>query len=1342
MTLHKSMWKAAVLMGIAGVLLFAGGAVAKEPNATYSVVCSGLSGNYGSALSAFDDAALKQKCTVFGSGTGAARDTLWRVAGGTGGNAYAAGSSPTSSFIPKADAAGVGAFTFALTLGGATLISWDATKADSFAITVTIDKDKLRPNPGQDGANVTAATELPNTVVNPVGRAGIVSNRITLATATGGSSSVNGTLAADIKALYTWTPLTTWLGSGRTFSVGTNLADLELPTLSLRTGLDNSTTKNGKFYYRFVGTPTGESRALDTLGVPGKPGAYDIYVSFGSANPNTSANHDSTNIKGTTVNVHYVKLTDPDGDGTKKFTVRYQPQDDWAVLRSGDTAFVYNSSPTWTLRAPGIDGLVGTADTVIYTASVTAASGTTAAGEPYAAAVQAAIDAASVKSTGAKGSTFEFRIANAPSGTVLAGGYTVTADIIGKDAQNKYTWKITGYTFKVVILPKPLTSSDITITVNGDGTQAYTYNKAPQSMSVTVRDGGRVLTIADTTVTTGSNNDFAVNRKLNAAKNAKVDIEGHDESKRVNAGPASVWIEGAGNYKGIVEKTFTIQPKGITYALKGTQKSNKVYDGTAILGDSAFLTYKDDDRTTPIDSDPVTNPKGGVDVTFTGLETGDKLFRIDDYKFTTKSLNLATVGTNRTATIVIALDTGSAVAKNYKLNTSSITVTGIDVIKRVPATHDASHSDPDSAFRETFKYSIPTHYFWGDDVGTRRGIGSVTYQTGMTNPGATPIRVLYTYPGEDAEGAPVAADFGPRVDGAVVPFVGDTTRAPRLAGSYAVKAVFNDSSDVVTGARSAQHITSSPKTGDGTAQSPYVYTGYELGTYTILPPGAPTFAEGGNLPARVENRLSRTVTLRVSALPFNYAPVGAAPILGTLSYQWWRGTTNAAGEPDSVKVGGNRATYEATTTDSVNSVTYWVHVFNGNQNFQNTALGMIKSTVCEVAPLPPPKSINGRVVITLPDSVVYNGANQTFVTGTDADAVFSVNFFEVTLNEDGSRDTAWTALDEQVINGNDTTGDYRLIYSNNRNVGTANILVVGRDAYTGSTSTTFKIVKRELTVLDLAFVNKRPYTGEALGANVRPVVENETGMGAITVTYNGQAAVPVEQGVYNLVVSVAAGTNYTAASNLSLGAYEIGMGVLDSSCFKYETMQRQATDPNLSKGIGAVTFVKGTGFGDSIIITYEGDRAVPTEKGEYEVYARVLGGANFPAGNVHLGTYKIVDKIAVAEADRQIPKTDVTEVVTIAPLPVKPAVALTAGPSPVKLGGEIKFFSMSVKSAIYIFDANGSSVAKLSAKPGKDGAVAVWNLKDKKGVTVSEGTYVAVAKDGREKVSFKFSVVK
>ncbi len=135
-------------------------------------------------------------------------------------------------------------------------------------------------------------------------------------------------------------------------------------------------------------------------------------------------------------------------------------------------------------------------------------------------------------------------------------------------------------------------------------------------------------------------------------------------------------------------------------------------------------------------------------------------------------------------------------------------------------------------------------------------------------------------------------------------------------------------------------------------------------------------------------------------------------------------------------------------------------------------------------------------------------------------------------------------------------------------------------------------------------------------------------------------------------------------------------------------------------------------------------------------------------GSGKKGTFTLkISGVGVLEAEREIPTQVVISEAAVAP--VKAVVAkFTAGPSPVKVGSSIKFFSGSaVKSgSLYIFDASGNAVAKVSAKAGS-GEIGSWDLKGKNGAVVSEGSYIVkgalVGKDGtREKVSFVFSVVK
>ncbi len=1294
MSLLKMKWQAAVLMGITGILVFAGGALAVNPpsNGKYRVVCSGtVQGVYGSTLATLADS-LKGKCVVIDSTTPRVNDTIWRWGTtNTNGATVGWGAAATGSFLPDSvrnantlATTGRAGFTWVDSTGTTLDYKADGTRNFRLGFVAATENlwDSVTSVIGLDSVKSLLTFDSTNPRRVDVS---VKSLKIT-------DARTGNTAAQKIYALYNWSSFTTWIGNGKTIYSGQALADLEIPAPVFARA---SISGVGKPVYRFVRT----SPRYDSTVVPTIPGDYDIWVSFEAGD-----NNDATNVNGTVVNQHYVALTTGG-----KLTVEYSPLQDWALTSKGDTAVTYSSTGKYVINGPTLISDFGVIDTVVYD-SIWVAGGsysTTIGADNF--TKSPAVGLATPGTVTGKGATFTLSVGPTAQVPVVTGAYKITATIRGKDPVGvtpRLNWEIKGVTFFVGIKAKELQASDVTVLPGGN---AYTYSGRPIDGLVRVNDGNKVLKESELD---SVDNDYARNKKIASGGSGTVFLEDYDSTETINAGTAKVWVEGLGNYKGVVEKTFTIAKKSLVPRLRTTTLAGdstfrhvtpKRYDGTTKLDTLAFTVFDSVANTA--------NPEGGVDVEFVGLVNSETLANVDDYTFTA-TLNNATVGTGRAATVTVALKADGDVAKNYTLTTTSFNVTNVTVVKRDPA-DDASASGTDSAYVETFKYTIPNnHYFFGPTVATRRGIGQVAYQNGGTNPGAKPIQVKYTYPGTSSAGA-VDADFIDANTG--VAFVGDTTRAPRFAGTYAVKAVIEDSTT-----NSAKHVKSGM---------------YTLGDYTIKEPGIPSI--DNDLPTGIENRVTRTTTLEVNATAWNYGTT-AAPVWGTLTYRWFRLTTNAAGDPDSVRITGNSPKLDVTTTDSVNAVTYFVWIDNASSTFHPAVVGSVRSGNCVVTPKPAPKSIVGQVVITKPDSVVYSGA---FIEPNSANEMISVQFFESITGAD----TNWVGeLTQQTVTDGD--GDYRLTYTNNKNVGTATILVSGVNDYTGGVSVTFKIVKKTLTVLDLAYVDKRPYTGEALGANVRPVVQGETGMGAITVTYNGQATVPVEQGVYNLAASVAAGTNYTAAANLSLGAYEIGMGVLDSTCFTVETKSRLTTDPNLAKGVGAVQFVKGTGFGDSIFITYDGLTDVPTEEGTYDLAARILGGTNYAAGTASLGVYKVTKPTAVAEVDRVIPNVVVVEEAAVAPIKAV-AASFTAGPSPAKTGSAIKFFSAKpVKSgSLYVFDAAGNNVAKVSAKAGT-GEIGSWNLTNK-GVAVSEGTYVVkgalIGKDGtREKVSFVFSVVR
>ena len=63
-----------------------------------------------------------------------------------------------------------------------------------------------------------------------------------------------------------------------------------------------------------------------------------------------------------------------------------------------------------------------------------------------------------------------------------------------------------------------------------------------------------------------------------------------------------------------------------------------------------------------------------------------------------------------------------------------------------------------------------------------------------------------------------------------------------------------------------------------------------------------------------------------------------------------------------------------------------------------------------------------------------------------------------------------------------------MVYSNNVEVGTARVTVVGKNGYTGSASRTFTIAPKEVKSLKVSKIKTQPYTGSELDINDLPIV--------------------------------------------------------------------------------------------------------------------------------------------------------------------------------------------------------------------------------------------------------------
>jgi hypothetical protein len=749
---------------------------------------------------------------------------------------------------------------------------------------------------------------------------------------------------------------------------------------------------------------------------------------------------------------------------------------------------------------------------------------------------------------------------------------------------------------------------------------------------------------------------------------------------RENAGTAFIIINGTGNYSG----SKIIKEYAIERAEISAAELTVHNVGKIYDGTAGIDTLSK--KPDASDSDlPY------VSAEFVSSLTGASLSleNVRDYVISGAAYDTELAGSNRTLTALIRLNTAGtgSLSKNYRFrggNGDTLTVRAVGLVIRqlTPAIANGL-ANPKLFFKDT----IPENHFFNGNI---RGLGNApSFKEPIPgkNTGVT-LKFSYDYP----TGGKLYFNKDSLVNG---DFDRDTLWAPRDAGTYGVTVrVSNGNTNIAEGT-------------------------YTLGDYIIKPALPPVIPTAGDLPATLTTQEGRTVTLTVSATAQNG---------GKLRYQWFRYPTQGSETTDSMALRNDTlptlSVVAGTQGEYLNYAVRVTNSFSGANPTQASVSLMSGHTVITVEEAP--VQISGGFIVINPERVwTYTGAE---VKPSGAD----VTVYLRTPNAEGGMDT--TVLGDSY---------YELSYSFNTNVGRATLRATGITRYDGTITTYFDIAKKELARNDLTFTASRAYTGEPLSASVIPVPP-KTGMGKITVTYDGDTTVPTNAGVYGVVANVAAGSNFTAGVDIDMGAYTIAKRVPDSTCFVYSIPRGHNTvEPPAKFGI-SFTGIKGTGAG-RVTLTYSGldTSEITWEARDYIVRAEVEGGDNYEPASVLLGIYR-VSPSSVAAANRVVPAADVKTTVALAPVTVT-AQSFSAGPSPAsKAAGKIAFFSAKpvTGGSIYIFDASGNAAAKLKVSAGS-GRIAEWAIP----AAATEGAYVArgvlTGKGGtREKVSFVFAVTR
>ncbi|MDR3002567.1 MAG: hypothetical protein LBU89_15080 [Fibromonadaceae bacterium] len=144
--------------------------------------------------------------------------------------------------------------------------------------------------------------------------------------------------------------------------------------------------------------------------------------------------------------------------------------------------------------------------------------------------------------------------------------------------------------------------------------------------------------------------------------------------------------------------------------------------------------------------------------------------------------------------------------------------------------------------------------------------------------------------------------------------------------------------------------------------------------------------------------------------------------------------------------------------------------------------------------------------------------------------------------------------------------DYFVSYADNTDAGNATINVAGIDNFTGTKTATFAITKKMPTVDDLNFTIPvdHIYNSSAQGIGAVEVKSPMTGIGIITVKYNGNTTIPTTAGTYTVMVDIEDGINFEAATEILLGSYTIKEGT--------SAIQKSIFASNISVLINAQSF--------------------------------------------------------------------------------------------------------------------------------------------------------------------------
>jgi hypothetical protein len=291
---------------------------------------------------------------------------------------------------------------------------------------------------------------------------------------------------------------------------------------------------------------------------------------------------------------------------------------------------------------------------------------------------------------------------------------------------------------------------------------------------------------------------------------------------------------------------------------------------------------------------------------------------------------------------------------------------------------------------------------------------------------------------------------------------------------------------------------------------------------------------------------------------------------------------------------------------------------------------------------------------------------------------------------------------------------------------TVNVRAVSVEDITEPTPTvSVRLVQETLT----GFAQDRPFEVKVDGEVVASTIMDGTDMPILADWFGKEVSI--------IALSSAPFMIQSAAQTFTLGTRPAAPTGLSG-----DTLRIVGTTPAMEfRRVGTATWTPASD--ESTVVAIGGD---------YEVRLRaVVADTVFSSA---IATVEVIGAVSIAGSDRDIPNNNIHfEEAVVAPV-TRLEATLTVGPSPAsKSAGNVGIFWQGgavASGTLFVFDANGNMVNRVSV--GADNAsnserrqIAGWNLADRRGRQVSEGTYVVrgtlTLKDGgKAAVSTVFGV--